>query len=312
MNRLGLIDFLVARGPELWDRTIEHLVLTGSSTGIAILLGVPLGVWIVRAERVRGAVLGGASVVQTIPSLAMLAFLLPFLGIGAQPAIVALTLYALLPIVRNTYTGLSSVPPALQEAAFGLGFTRGQRLWLVELPLALPIVVAGIRTAAVIGVGIATLAAFIGAGGLGDFINRGLALNDARLVLLGALPAGVLALLIDRAIGLAEAWLRAGRRPPRLVARTVMFAALLVLLAVGLGLLVVAEKRAAASGPLNEGEAEWVGGFMRNVRMTAYNRHSLEGYGAFSPPCEAAPLTREMIPSVHPDRAGRSNALPEG
>ena len=202
-----------------------------------MLLGVPLGVWILRAERLRGAVLGGASVVQTIPSLAMLAFLLPFLGIGAQPAIVALTLYALLPIVRNTYTGLSSVPPALREAASGLGFTRRQRLWIVELPLALPIVVAGVRTAAVIGVGIATLAAFIGAGGLGDFINRGLALNDARLVLLGALPSAVLALLIDRAIGIAEAWLRAGRRPPRLAARTVAFAALLALLAVGLGLL---------------------------------------------------------------------------
>jgi len=250
MNRLGLLDFLVARGPELWDRTFEHLALTGISTGMAVLLGVPLGVWILRAERVRGAVLGGASVVQTIPSLAMLAFLLPFLGIGARPAIVALTLYALLPIVRNTYTGLSSVPPALREAAFGLGFTRRQRLWLVELPLALPVVVAGVRTAAVIGVGIATLAAFIGAGGLGDFINRGLALNDARLVLLGALPSAVLALLIDRAIGIAEAWLRAGRRPPRLAARTLAFAALLALLAVGLGLLAVAEKRAATSGTL--------------------------------------------------------------
>lgn len=237
MNRLGLLDFLVARGPELWDRTFEHLALTGLSTGMAVLLGVPLGVWILRAERLRGAVLGGAAVVQTIPSLAMLAFLLPFLGIGAQPAIVALTLYALLPIVRNTYTGLSSVPPALREAASGLGFTRRQQLWIVELPLALPIVVAGVRTAAVIGVGIATLAAFIGAGGLGDFINRGLALNDARLVLLGALPSAVLALLIDRAIGIAEAWLRAGRRPPRLAARTVAFAALLALLAVGLGLL---------------------------------------------------------------------------
>ncbi len=174
-----------------------------------------------------------ADIVQTVPSRAMLAFLLPFFGIGVKPALVALTLYALLPIVRNTYTGLSTIPPAVLEAADGLGFNRWQRLWMVEIPLALPVILAGIRTAAVIGVGIATLSAFIGAGGLGDFINRGLALNNTRLVLLGAVPAALLALLLDFALGLVEDWLRPGRKAPTLSKRTFAFACLLFLLAGG-------------------------------------------------------------------------------
>jgi osmoprotectant transport system permease protein len=186
----------------LWQKTLEHLMLTGVSTGLAVLIGLPLGVWIMRNALVRRPVLGVVGIVQTVPSLAMLAFLLPFLGIGVKPAIVALTLYALLPIVRNTFTGLSEVPAEVIEAAQGMGFTARQRLWMVELPLAMPVIVAGIRTAAVIGVGIATLAAFIGAGGLGDFINRGLAMNNTRLILLGAIPAAALALLIDFVIGL--------------------------------------------------------------------------------------------------------------
>ena len=143
-------------------------------------------------------------------TFALLAFLLTFLGIGVTPAVVALTLYALLPIVRNTFTGLDGISPDIIEAAMGMGFTRRQRLWMVEVPLALPVIVAGIRTAAVIIVGIATLSAYIGAGGLGDFIVRGLALNNSRLILLGAVPAAALALIIDYAIGLFERTLRRG------------------------------------------------------------------------------------------------------
>jgi osmoprotectant transport system permease protein len=202
MNGRPLVEFITQRAPELWQKTLEHLMLTGVSTGLAVLIGLPLGVWIMRNALVRRPVLGVVGIVQTVPSLAMLAFLLPFLGIGVKPAIVALTLYALLPIVRNTFTGLSEVPAEVIEAAQGMGFTARQRLWMVELPLAMPVIVAGIRTAAVIGVGIATLAAFIGAGGLGDFINRGLAMNNTRLILLGAIPAAALALLIDFVIGL--------------------------------------------------------------------------------------------------------------
>ncbi|MBC2693938.1 MAG: ABC transporter permease [Deltaproteobacteria bacterium] len=199
-----MIAFVIQKGPELLIKFREHLLLTGISTSFAIVAGVPLGILIARHKIARGSVLGVAGIVQTIPSLAMLAFLLPLLGIGIKPAIVALTLYALLPIIRNTYTGLTNISGEIIEAATGLGFTKKQQLWLVELPLALPIIFAGIRTAAVIGVGIATLSSFIGAGGLGDFINRGLAMNNTNLILLGAGAAAVLALTIDFFLGRVE------------------------------------------------------------------------------------------------------------
>src|SRR5210317_1712918 len=162
-----MIDFLIEKSPELLIKFREHVVLTGVSTSFAILAGVPLGILITRHKTIRGTVLAVAGVVQTIPSLAMLAFLLPILGIGIKPAIVALTLYAFLPIIRNTYTGLTNISDEIIEAATGVGFTPMQMLCLVELPLAMPVIFAGIRTAAVIGVGIATLSSFIGAGGLG-------------------------------------------------------------------------------------------------------------------------------------------------
>jgi osmoprotectant transport system permease protein len=204
------VEFVIQRAPQLWQKTLEHLVLTGAATGIAVVIGLPLGVLILRRPAVRGLILGTTGVVQTVPSLALLAFLLTFLGIGVTPAVVALTLYALLPIVRNTFTGLDGISPDIIEAAMGMGFTRRQRLWMVEVPLALPVIIAGIRTAAVIIVGIATLSAYIGAGGLGDFIVRGLALNNSRLILLGAVPAALLALLIDYVIGLLERTLKRG------------------------------------------------------------------------------------------------------
>ncbi len=192
------LAFALQRAPELWLRTGQHLVLTGVSTGAAVLIGMPLGIWVATHRRVKGPVMGAVGMLQTIPSLAMLVLLLALLNrIGVVPALVALTLYALLPIVRNTATGLEEVAPELVEAARGLGFTRTQELLWVRLPLATPVVLAGIRTAAVIGVGIATLSAFIGAGGLGEFINRGLALSDTDLILLGAIPAGLLALAVD-------------------------------------------------------------------------------------------------------------------
>lgn len=199
-----MIDFLIEKSPELLIKFREHVVLTGVSTSFAILAGVPLGILITRHKTIRGIVLAAAGVVQTIPSLAMLAFLLPLLGIGIKPAIVALTLYAFLPIIRNTYTGLTNISDEIIEAATGVGFTPKQMLCLVELPLALPVIFAGIRTAAVIGVGIATLSSFIGAGGLGDFINRGIALNNTNLILLGAGSAAILALTIDFFLGFVE------------------------------------------------------------------------------------------------------------
>lgn len=208
----SLTAFVSQRLPELWLRTGEHLMLVGVSTGMAILVGIPLGICAARVWWLRSPVTGGVGILQTIPSLAMLAMLLALLQkIGAAPAIIALTLYALLPIVRNTLTGLEGVSPAVVEAARGIGMTSRQRLALVEIPLSMPVIVAGVRTAAVVSVGIATLSAFVGAGGLGQFINRGLALSNTDLILLGALPAAVLALIVDGSIAAFQWGLRRKR-----------------------------------------------------------------------------------------------------
>ncbi len=210
------METVVERLPDLWLRTGEHLALVGIAVGAAVALGVPLGVLASRVAWLRSPLMGVLGVVQTVPSLAMLAILLGVLGmIGVVPATVALALYALLPITRNTLTGLSGVPPATLEAARGMGMTRWQQLRLVKMPLALPVMVAGIRTAAVIAVGIATLSAFIGAGGLGQFIIRGLGMNNRVLVLYGAIPAAILALLVDGAIWAAEWGLKPARRHER-------------------------------------------------------------------------------------------------
>lgn len=220
--------------PELWLRLGEHIVLTGVATLIAIAIAVPLGIISTRNTYLRGPVLATAGILQTIPSLAMLAFLLVLIGqIGAVPAVIALTLYALLPIVRNTVTGLEGVPAESIEAARGIGMTPSQRLWQVELPLARNVIIAGIRTAAVIGVGIATLSAFIGAGGLGQFINRGLALLSTELILLGAIPAAILALVVDGSIQALDWGMRRQRRPGRGPLRVMAVSAPVALLLVG-------------------------------------------------------------------------------
>lgn len=192
----------------LWRLTQRHLTLVAISTGVAVLLGVPLG--LVAARRpVKQPILALVSVLQTIPSLALLAILIPIVGsIGVVPALIALSLYALLPIVRNTIVGLEQVPPGLRDAALALGFTPSQRTRVVDLPLALPVILAGIKTAAVISVGTATIAAFIGAGGYGERIATGLALNDTTTLLAGAVPAAVLALLVQGGFEVMEWWLR--------------------------------------------------------------------------------------------------------
>jgi osmoprotectant transport system permease protein len=203
------VQLITSRAFEIITRTGEHFVLTGLSVTTATLIGIPLGVFAYRVPRLRHGLIGMVNIFQTIPSLAMLAILLVVMGkIGLAPALLALVLYALLPIVRNTVTGLSEISPAINEAGIGIGMTRRQLLFRVQLPLALPVIMSGIRTATVIGVGIATLSAFIGAGGLGEFINRGLATYNTHLVLLGAIPAAALALLVDGCLGLAERSLR--------------------------------------------------------------------------------------------------------
>jgi len=213
MGRESSFIWVIDRLPELWIRTGEHIMLTGCSTLAAMFIGVPMGILLFRNSWLRSPVMGAIGILQTIPSLAMLIFLLALLQkIGVLPALIALTLYALLPIVRNTLTGLVGVSPEVVEAARGIGMTEYQQLRMVRIPLATPVIVAGIRTAAVVGVGIATLSAFIGAGGLGQFINRGLALSNTKLILLGAVPAALLALIVDFCIGAFEWGLRPERR----------------------------------------------------------------------------------------------------
>lgn len=208
-RRGGFLTFMDSRKKRTFELIRRHLYLTGISLLFAILVGVPTGIFISRYRKTAQPILGVAGVIQTIPSIALLAFLIPVpgLGLGTRSAIVALFLYALLPIIRNTFTGLQEVDPALLEAAQGMGLTRRQRLTLVELPLATRTIMAGIRTSAVINVGVATLAAFIGAGGLGDPIVAGLQLNDTDLILAGALPAAVLAIVVDQGLGLFERFL---------------------------------------------------------------------------------------------------------
>lgn len=196
-------DSRASRSP-LVRQTLRHLLLMGIAVGLAVIVAVPVGIMLVGRKRAAGIVLGLAGVVQTIPSIAMLGFMIPLLGIGVVPAIAALFIYGLLPILRNTYTGIRDISPALREVAAGLGLEGWRRLLWLELPLAAPVIFAGIRTAAVISVGTATLAAFIGAGGLGEPIVQGLSFNSPRMILSGAVPAAVLAMVVDTALGWLE------------------------------------------------------------------------------------------------------------
>jgi osmoprotectant transport system permease protein len=192
-----LWEFMQQQSDKLATQTLQHIGLTFISLFIAVLIGLPLGILITRRKRLSGPVLGIAGVLQTIPSIALLGFMIPVLGIGAKPAIVALLLYALLPIIRNTYTGITGVDPAVKEAAVAMGMNKWQVLFKAELPLAMPVIFAGIRTATVITVGVATLASYIAAGGLGEFIFGGISLNNTNMILAGAIPAALLAILFD-------------------------------------------------------------------------------------------------------------------
>jgi osmoprotectant transport system permease protein len=207
----GLLSYLGTERSRLLQLTERHLLLVGVSLLAAILLGLPLGLVLERTSRRAEAVIRGVGVLQTLPGIALLAFMIPLLGIGVLPALVALVLYSLYPIVRNTYTGVRDADPAAVAAARALGMTDAQILRQVRLPLAAPVIMAGIRTAAVIDVGTATLAAFIGAGGLGEPIVAGLALSDTRMILSGAIPAALLALAVDGALGALERYTQPGR-----------------------------------------------------------------------------------------------------
>jgi osmoprotectant transport system permease protein len=192
-----LLAIMQNRWEDILLATIQHIELTIISLFFANLIAVPLGILLTRYRRWAEPVIGVTAVFQTIPSLALLGFMIPLMGIGEAPAIVALTIYGLLPVLRNTYTGIVGVTPAVVEAGIGMGMTSRQVLFMVELPMALPVIMAGIRTATVLLIGVATLAALIGAGGLGDLIFRGISMANSELILAGALPAALLALIFD-------------------------------------------------------------------------------------------------------------------
>ena len=203
--------FFLEHRAEILEASATHLTLVVIAMAFAIAIGVPLGMLIVHRPALRNVALGLASIFQTIPSLALFGFLIPipFIGgIGRRTAIVALVLYALLPILRNTYVGLTGIDPAVLEAAEAMGMTQSQILWRVRLPLARAVILAGIRTATIITIGVATIAAAIGAGGLGTFIFRGVAMVSDAVILAGAIPAALLAIAADLLLGLLERRLR--------------------------------------------------------------------------------------------------------
>jgi osmoprotectant transport system permease protein len=209
---MNFARFILQNHIQVLELTLEHLWLVGFSTLLAVLVGVPLGIVISHRTSFSKPVLASVNIIQTIPSLALFGFLLPVPWLGERSdrlAILALALYALLPIVRNTYTGIRSVDPAVVEAGRGMGLTESQLLFQVELPLAVSVILSGVRVAIVISVGLATIAAAIGAGGLGEFIFRGLAMVDNRVILAGAIPAAILALAADIGVGSLEKRLRA-------------------------------------------------------------------------------------------------------
>ncbi|MBC6607964.1 ABC transporter permease/substrate-binding protein [Hymenobacter sp. BT188] len=325
-----LLAFWQNQAGKLGHQTLQHIGLTAASLLLAVLVGVPLGLLLTRRPRLAPAVLGFTGVLQTIPSIALLGFLIPVLGIGPQPAIFALFLYSLLPIVRNTLAGVQGVSPAVVEAARGLGLTDGQVLRRVELPLALPVLFAGIRTATVINVGVATLAAYIAAGGLGEFIFGGIALNNPAMILAGAIPAAALALAFDAALA------RLQRLSARRLTRVGGFLLVLLPLLAGLYLLPRATgKLLAGFSPEFVGRADGlpglqtkyglrplpsvilapalvyeaarhrdvdvIDGYSTDGRIKAYNLRVLrDDRGAF-PPYFAAPVVRQAVLMAHPE-----------
>ncbi|HAA13977.1 MAG TPA: ABC transporter permease [Cytophagales bacterium] len=316
--------FFASNLDEVFSQAGEHLYLTLVSLALATFIGVGLGLLLTRNDRLASPILGTVNIIQTIPSLALLGFLLPFLGIGEVPAIVALFLYALLPIVRNTYTGIQEVDPAVRDAAKGMGLSSNQRLVQVELPLALPVIFTGIRTSAVINVGVATLCALIAAGGLGEFIFRGIALNDSRMVLAGALPAAILAILFDFVLG----------RLQRLIAKSFRLGASVTLAVVVLPLIWLVwpqngvKDRLVGGFPyefihrgdgyiglqehyqgldlevkemeiglmyqaLTENNVDLISGFSTDGPIIAYQLRALEDDRGYFPPYHCAPLVRQ-------------------
>lgn len=232
---MNIFELFWSRKEELLSSLWIHIEITVLAMLVAILIAVPLGILLSRHKKYAELVIGITGVIQTVPSLALLGFMIPLFGIGLKPALIALVLYALLPILRNTFIGISEVSPAAIEAGNGMGMTRWQLLYMVQLPIALPVLIGGIRTSAVWTVGVATLGALIGAGGLGDFIFRGIATANNNLILMGAVPAALLAIFFDTALRLFETSQRIENKGKK-TGRFFMYFAIAVLIAVLAGI----------------------------------------------------------------------------
>lgn len=331
-------EFVSSQWAKLGEQTLQHLGLTLFSLLIAVIVGVPLGIFIARRTRIAPIVLHITGILQTIPSMALLGFLIPLLGIGPKPAIFALFLYALLPIVRNTYIGITGVDADVREAASGMGMTKSESLFKVEFPLAFPVIMGGIRTATTINVGVATLAAYIAAGGLGEFIFGGISLNNTNMILAGAIPAALLAILLDFLLaGIQKVNLAKVRKalffvPVVFVVFSVVFAFKSVedksLLAgftpefigrqdgfLGLqqkyrfDLRTVVIDDAMMYKALYENKLDVISGYSTDGRIKAFDLVALQDDKSIFPPYYAAPIIREEILEKYPEVEEALNLL---
>ncbi|MCE7064844.1 ABC transporter permease/substrate-binding protein [Dyadobacter sp. CY326] len=333
----SLWAFMAQQSDKLLSQTLAHIGLTCISLLAAVLVGLPLGIWIAQRKKAAWFVLGIAGILQTIPSIALLGFMIPLLGIGALPAITALFLYALLPIIRNTYTGIRGVNAAVTESARGMGMSPWQVLFNVELPLAMPVILAGIRTATVINVGVATLAAYIAAGGLGEFIFGGIALNNANMILAGAIPAALLAIILDFLLSLVQ---NANVRKMRKV--TVLLPGLLLLCSsfyvfpyagakmlggftpefmgredgylglkskYKLNMPTVVISDAVMYKAAFEKKIDVISGYSTDGRLKAYDLVTLEDDKQIFPPYYASPLVRKDVLAKYPELEQALNLL---
>lgn len=318
-----MFQFIADNAAEMLHQTLEHLWLSGVSIFLSTIAGISLGIYLTRIPSLAGVFIGATGALQTIPSLALLGLFIPLFGIGKLPAIIALFLYALLPIVRNTFTGLSGVDPNIKEAAIGMGMTPLQLMRRVEFPLALPVIFAGVRTAAVINVGVATLCALIGAGGLGEFIFRGISLNQSQMILAGAIPASILAIGMDYVLSSVQA--NVTKRFWPFVGAVVVMAALLPLFiftfpsgkgdrqlvagfnsefmnradgwpglakTYGLDIPTVELEISLMYEALKNDEVDVIAGFTTDGKVGLYGFRTLEDDLHYFPPYYAAPLTR--------------------
>ena len=334
----SLWQFMHQQSAKLLQQTVQHIGLTFISLLIAVLIGLPLGIYITRRRRAAGIVLGIAGILQTIPSIALLGFMIPLLGIGPLPAITALFLYALLPVIRNTYTGIDGVDPSVREAAVAMGMTGAQRLFRVDLVLAFPVIMAGIRTATVINVGVGTLAAYIAAGGLGEFIFGGIALNNTNMILAGAIPAALLAIALDFLLSRLQ---HLGTRG-RLAAIRVLPLVILVLASFyvlplgnssrllagftpefmgrrdgdiglrsvyGLKIRTVVISDAVMYKAIYNGKLDVISGYSTDGRLKAYDLTVLEDDQKIFPPYYAAPVVRRNVLQQYPELAPVLNKL---